>query len=272
MKRLLIGALLAASLACKQSPKDAREELAKLGVPFTSEEFIERCGTGPTTLIETFLSAGADPNVVYTSQHSYTPLIAAAAAGRIDIAKQLLKAGARVDLVAEDGRTAVDAASENCKTPEVLKFLIDQGGRAGETSLLRALWNVEAHPMDCSHATVGYLLDAGADPDQRDTKGSTALMVAADRADTESVRLLLLHKADVNVQAGPYRWTALQVACKRALTDRRPSTLEIVKALLKAGADPNLKDSFGQNAMEGLGPPSVTGYLNPIREAISSPR
>src|SRR5262249_61846916 len=113
MKRAVCALLLAAALSCKQSPKDAREELAKLGVPFTSEEFIMRCGTGPTNLIETFLAAGADPNVTYVSQHSYTPLIAAASAGRIDHAKQPLKAGARIDAVAHDGRTALDAGPGN---------------------------------------------------------------------------------------------------------------------------------------------------------------
>lgn len=274
MKRAVCASLVLAAVAvsCKQSPKDAREQLAKLGVPFTSEEFIGRCGFGPTTLIETFLAAGADPNVMYTSQKSYTPLIAAASAGRVDIAGQLLKAGARVNLVGEDGRTAVDAASENCKRPDMVKFLIDHGGRAGEKSLFTALWNVEAHPLDCSHANIGYLLEAGADPDQRDTKGMTILMVAADRVDTESVRLLLQHKANVNIQAGPYRWTALHLACRRALADRQPSTLEILQALLRAGADPNVKDALGQNALESLGEPSVTPNLNPLREAISRPR
>jgi ankyrin repeat protein len=272
MKKAAFAAVFALIVSCKQSPKDAREELAKLRVPFTSEEFIMRCGMGPTTLITTFLAAGADPNVTYESEHTYTPLISAATAGRVDIAKQLLKAGARLDQVGADGRTAVDAAAENCKNAETVKFLIEQGGRAGENSLFKAIWNVEAHPLDCSHSTIGYLLQAGANPNQRDTKGMTALMVAADRADTETVRLLLRYKADVNNQAGPYRWTALHIACRRSLGDRQPSTLEIVKDLLKAGADPNIKDSFGQNAMASLGSPSFTPNLNPVREAISRPR
>jgi len=272
MKRVLCAALLAVAVSCKRSPKDAREELAKLRVPFTSEEFIARCGTGPTTLIDTFLLAGADSNVIYESERSYTPLISAASAGRVDVARQLLKAGARLDLVGADGRTAVDAASENCRNAEMVKFLFEQGGRAGENSLLKALWSAEAHPMDCSHASIDYLLRAGADPNQSDSKGMTALMVAADRKDTEAVRLLLRYKADVNTQAGPYRWTALHVACKRSLADRQPSTLEILKDLLKAGADPNIKDAFGQNAMASLGSPSYTPYLDPLREAISRPR
>jgi ankyrin repeat protein len=272
LKRLFLCLLLAAAVACKRSPKEAREELAKLGVPYTSEEFITRCGFGPTSLIETFLLAGADPNAMYTSQHSYTPLIAAAEAGRIDIAKQLLKAGARADLVAEDGRTALDAAGGNCKSPEMVKFLIDQGCRPGKQGLFPVLWNLEAHPMDCSHANLVYLLEAGADPNEKNTQGLTLLMLAADRNDAESVHLLLQKRPDVNAQGGPYRWTALHYAVKRAQADRKPDTLPIVQDLLKAGADPNLKDSFGQNALQGLGPPSLSPYLSPIREAITSPR
>lgn len=269
MKRILCCALVAAALSCKRSPKDAREELARLGVPFTSEEFILRCGTGPTTLIETFLVAGADPNVVV---ESYTPLMAAAGAGRMDIAEQLFKAGARPDVAAADGRNALDVAAGNCKKPEMVKFLADKGVRPNDGALITALWNVQSHPMDCSHATIAHLLDAGADPNQRDTKGTTALMLAADRVDTESVRLLLQKKPDVNVRGGPWRWTALHIACRRAAADRKPNTLEIVQQLLKAGADPNLTDSFGQNALNSLGSASTAPYLNPIRDAINGTR
>ena len=273
VKKVLAFLALAACLACRRSPADAREELAKLGVPFTSEEFIARCGQGPTHLIETFLVAGADPNVVYDGpQSSSTPLMAAAGAGRLDIAKQLLKAGARADLVAGDGRSALDAAAANCKHPEVVKFFMDQGAKPGRQTLFRALWDAESHRMDCSHATIQYLLEAGADPDELDTKGQTPLMVAADRNDKESVDLLLAKKADVNIQAGPYHWTALHMACGRAVANHRPETLEIVQALLKAGADPNLKDSFGRSALQMLGPPSAAPNLNPIRDAITSPR
>ncbi len=269
MKRLGCLLLLALALSCKRSPQDAREELAKLSVSFTAEEFIMRCGRGPKSLIETFLIAGADPNVVVMS---YTPLMAAAEAGRVDIAEQLLKAGARADLAAENAKNALDVAAGNCKKPEMVKFLADKGVHPGEKTLVTALWNLEAHPMDCSHATIAYLLDAGANPNQRDAKGQTPLMLAADRVDTESVHLFLQKNPDVNMQGGPWRWTALQIACKRAVADRQPSTLAIVKELLKAGADPNLTDSFGQNALASLGPPFSTPYLNPIRDALNGTR
>ncbi len=269
MRRLFWCTLTAVALACKQSPRDARQELAQLNVPFTKEEFVGRCARGPTTLIDTFLAAGADPNVVVTDGLSYTPLMAAAEAGRADIAQQLFRAGARADFRAEDGRTALNLAAANCKKPEMVKLLLDKGARPDEQSLFTALWNVEAHPMDCSHATFAHLLDAGADPNRRNTKGQTPLMVAADAIDTESVHLLLQKNPDVNLQGGPWRWTALQFACKRALADRQPSMLAIVKELLKAGADPNLTDSFGQTALASLGPPSATPELNPIRNAIT---
>ncbi len=265
----LVVFAVTSAFACKQSPSDARKELARLDVPFTSEEFIMRCARGPTTLVDTFLAAGADPNVVVTDQLSYTPLMASAEAGRVDIAQQLFRAGARADFRAEDGRTALNVAAANCKKPEMVKLLLDKGARPDEQSLFTALWNVEAHPRDCSHATVAYLLDGGADPNQRDTKSLTPLMVAADRNDAESVHLLLQRKPDVDLQSLPYRWSALHFACRRARADRQPSMLAIVQELLKAGANPNLTDSFGNAALASLGPPSATPELNPIREAIA---
>ena len=83
MKKRLLCTCALIAFACKQSPKDARQELAKLNVPFTADEFVMRCARGPTTLIDTFLVAGADPNVVVVEgQETVTPLMAAAVAGR----------------------------------------------------------------------------------------------------------------------------------------------------------------------------------------------
>jgi len=264
--------LVAAVFACRQTPQGARQELARLNVPFTSEEFIARCGRGPTTLIATFLVAGADPNVAVTGPRSSTPLMGAADGGRLDVARQLLQAGARADFRADDGRSPLDVAAANCKRPEMVKLLIDAGARPGEQSLFLALWSSEQHATACSRANLAYLLEAGADVNQRNAKGQTVLMLAADRNDAETVHLFLQHKPDIDLQGGPYRWSALQVACSRARADRRPSTLPIIQELLRAGANPNLIDAYGQTVLSSLGPPSLTPELNPIRNAITGTR
>lgn len=274
MRRGIVAALLVcsmgAALGCKRSPKEAREELARLNVPFTSEEFIVRCMRGPTSVIETFFAAGADPNVIIGDVGpSYTPLIAAAEAGRVDIAGMLIQAGARPDLQTPDGRTALGAAAGHCKSPQMVRLLLDKGARPSTADLFRSLQDIEAHPLDCGGANLQYLLDASADVNGRNAEGLTLLMMAAERADVASVHEILRHRPALDLQVGRYRWTALQLACRRALADRSPEALPIVVDLLKAGANPNLTDAFEKSALESLGPSSYSPELDPLREALS---
>src|SRR6056297_1767082 len=77
---------------------------------------------------------------------------------------------------------------------------------------------------------VARLLEDGADPDSPDTDGTTPLMLAAARDDTEVVQHLLEAGADPN-RARPDRTTALLVAVDGGAT----GTLEL---LLATGVDP----------------------------------
>ncbi len=270
MRRVLlafgIGALFALP-ACKQSPKEARRELATLNVPFTAEEFVMRCMRGPTTLVDTFLAAGADPNVVVgEGRETFTPLMAAAEDGRVDIAKQLLKAGAKPDFHTDAGRSALDIAAENCTKPDMVKFLLDRGARPGEQSLFLAIAHSGRRQSECSQANLAYLLGGGADVNQRNKQGITPLMFAADRNDLDAVRFILRHKPRLDLQGGPYNWSALQYAVKYAMNDGRPSSLPIIKELLRAGANPNLRDRSGESTLAGV--PPFMKQLDPIREAL----
>lgn len=70
---------------------------------------------------------------------------------------------------------------------------------------------------------------------------SNALPAAAFYSDTAVVREILAYPVDLD-QQGPFKDTALMLAADRGLAD-------VVKALLKAGADPHLVDEFGRNAL-----------------------
>ena len=61
-----------------------------------------------------------------------------------------------------------------------------------------------------NHTRIQTLLDAGADPNTRD-EYPTVLILAADKADEATIRLLLSHKANVNA-IGAYGCPALQYA------------------------------------------------------------
>ncbi|HTD52072.1 MAG TPA: ankyrin repeat domain-containing protein [Thermoanaerobaculia bacterium] len=253
--------------ACRTTPDEAREELAKLNVPYTSDEFVLRCGRGPTNVVALFLIAGGDPNVeVALERYVFTPLMAAAQGGRLDIAKQLVEAGARPDLRTSDGSSALDIAAADCRAPEMVQFLLAKGARPTEQCLFLAVKHELFQQSQCGLAGLEALIGAGAKVDQRRrTDHLTPLMLAADNNDLEAVRTLLRHGANPNLRGGSYDFSPLRIAVMRAMNKGRPDQLEVVKALVAAGADVNQSDRDGGTILSGLGP---SPGLQPIREVL----
>jgi ankyrin repeat protein len=93
------------------------------------------------------------------------------------------------------------------------------------------------------HAAVAeYLLDAGAAIDAKDSSGRTALMYASSGPFSETVGLLLERGAEVNAQGTLEGFTPLMTAAAEGLAD-------VVRVLLGAGADRNIKDVDGDTAL-----------------------
>lgn len=101
--------------------------------------------------------------------------------------------------------------------------LINARGPDGSTPFMYAIVYTNA-------ATVGRLLQMGADPNAHNDANTTALMWAARYLD--KVTLLIAHGADVNAKSDEFR-TPLMIAA------RRPGDAPIVKLLLDHGANPN---------------------------------
>ncbi len=91
---------------------------------------------------------------------------------------------------------------------------------------------------------VSALLDAGADIDALDNHGQTALMNAAHRGDAALVQALVDRQASLNNTA-KLRLTALMLA----VIANRPG---VVRILIAAGADPEIKGSSGEFACTPL--------------------
>ena len=90
-------------------------------------------------------------------------------------------------------------------------------------------------------AEVRRLLDDGADPNQADADGWTALMTAARKGHTQIVKALLDGGANPN-HAAANSGTALIYAAIRGHT-------QIAKALLDSGANPNQTDAYDRTAL-----------------------
>ena len=101
--------------------------------------------------------------------------------------------------------------------------LLNARGPEGSTPFMYAVLYSDA-------ATLERLMEQGADPNQRNDAGASALMWAA--LDLEKTRVLVAHGADVNARSENAR-TPLMIAAGR------PGGAPIVKLLLAHGANPN---------------------------------
>jgi ankyrin repeat protein len=101
--------------------------------------------------------------------------------------------------------------------------VLNARGPEGSTPFMYAVLYTDAK-------TIERLIQQGADPNQRNDAGATALMWAS--LDLEKTRALIAHGADVNAQSQDFR-TPLMIAAGR------PGGAPIVKLLLDHGANPN---------------------------------
>lgn len=138
--------------------------------------------------------------------------------------------------------------SEACETgdPARVALLLERGASAA------AVGERAAQPIVCaarsgSAECVRLLLEAGADPDARDSLGRTALMSAGS---AEVVRVLLAAGADRDA-TDPYGNDALHAAVESACGPNgcEPARFDVAKALVDAGADMGRLDEFGKNRL-----------------------
>jgi len=205
---------------------------------------------GSASMVARLLEAGANPNAALALGE--TPLMAAARSGNPEIVKRLLAKGADANARAARGQTALMWAAAQ-KHPAVVKVLLAHGAdvharseawsqmmavpphghdgynrmipHGGDTALMFA-----ARAGDLASARL--LVAAGANVNDADAWGVSAMVLAAHPGYGELVEFLLEKGADANMaEAG---FSALHIAIMRR--DEK-----IVSALLAHGADPNAR-------------------------------
>jgi len=203
---------------------------------------------GSPAMVRRLLQAGAHPNLALLLGE--TPLMIASRSGNADVVTQLIDKGANVNTRGPRGQTALMWAVAE-QHPAVVQVLLSRGAdiRArsdesgqvmavpphgkpeynrmipfgGETALMFA-----ARVGDLASAKV--LLAAGANVNDADAWGVSAMVLAAHSGFTEMVELLLDKGADANA-TGP-GFTALHEAIMRRDEN-------MVTALLAHGGNPN---------------------------------
>ena len=238
-------------------------------------ELISAAAAGDTSKVMQILNSGVNVNATFARDDSElsgkTALMAAAARGRSDLVQTLIKRGATVNLKHYSGETALmfAAGSGNVST---VKALLDAGAdvdvivgspHAGEFTPLSVAIHTD-HPQrfeiariliaakavvnpkapfvisPLMHALedlemVKLLIDHGADVNQKNFRGATALMGAAVGRDPAVVRFLIEKGADVKARDQDGN-TALMAAESQQTMVHVEERDEIVKLLKRAEA------------------------------------
>jgi len=215
------------------------------------------CTNGNAAMVTLLLKAGADPNAARSTGE--TPLMTASRTGSMEAVKALLARGARVEAKEpQEGQTALMWAISE-RHADIARVLIEQQAdvhartTSGFTPLLFA-----ARVGDL--ASTRMLLDAGGDANEASSDGTSALLVATVRGHANVAMFLLDRGADPNASRTGY--TALHWAAGvwetelngangiitqaddgewNTLGGVKAGKLELVKALLAHGANPNAR-------------------------------
>ena len=205
---------------------------------------------GSGRMVRALLAAGADPDLGLLSGE--TPVMVAARAGGADVVAQLALAGADLDRRGSRGQTALMWAVAQ-HHPDVVAALVSYGA---DIRLRSAVWGqvmgVPPHGQygynreilhggntalmfaarDGDLASARILVDAGADVDDTNAWGVSAVTLAAHSGYRELVAFLLDRGADPDADEAGFG--ALHEAAMRRDAD-------LTAVLLEHGADPNIR-------------------------------
>ena len=191
-------------------------------------------GSSNTLIVRALLENGANVNAMDTDK--FTPLHAACDEGDIEVAKLLLENGANVELLNQDEESPLYVAlyGENekvskllfDKVPELVNKIVKPCSGSYPIHLVSEQGNEEMLKM---------LLEKGANCSVKDKFGMEPIHHAAKKGHLNIVKLLIQRNRNLTKSINKARQTALHLSVKF-------KDIEIVKELLKSGAQINVQD------------------------------
>ena len=169
-----------------------------------------------------------------------TPLMHAAAYGSIEAMKLLLEAGADVNAANDFNATALLWCARD---PDKARLLIEHGADVNAQSKQGRTPLMLASMRDGGSDIVALLLAKGANPKAKDNRKETALGLAAETGDVQTMRLLIDKGADI----GSLNWEG-ETPVLQAVKSMRP---EAVRLLIEKGADVNVATNWYPSVRHG---------------------
>nr|HEV8008582.1 ankyrin repeat domain-containing protein [Bradyrhizobium sp.] len=183
-------------LLARGAPIDARNLAGATALYFAAEG-------SHISIAQRLIERGAD--VKLTGRSGISPIAAASYAGNDVIVEALLAHGADERVADETGKPPIIYAAAGARFDIVKRLLarnIDINARYSNdlTLLMWASGPDEKAPEAQAVQIISYLLDAGAHVDDRDDRGRTALMIAAEGSHEGIVNLLVARGADASLK------------------------------------------------------------------------
>ncbi len=261
-----------------------RNDLEKLQNLDESGENLENLETGRTPLfwaavlghakiVDYLIRRGANVNFA-ESESGNTALLAAASQGNAESIQALIHAGAELAIQNKAGETILTAAVRG-NNLELTQFLVSTGRHHGidlvsiTPKLLHLALVKQLRRGVEKQDVVEFLIEVGANINERDERGTTPLMLAARIGGSETIKFLLEKGANLNVKDNfgeNCLWVALNAGridtfttlvnanADVELRNRDGHTLlasaidrmhpELVECLLDAGANADAKSSY----------------------------
>nr|BAE01031.1 unnamed protein product [Macaca fascicularis] len=163
----------------------------------------------------------------------------AAREGNVKVLRKLLKKGRSVDVADNRGWMPIHEAAYH-NSVECLQMLInaDSSENYIKMKTFEGFCALHLAASQGHWKIVQILLEAGADPNATTLEETTPLFLAVENGQIDVLKLLLQHGANVNGSHSMCGWNSLHQASFQ-------ENAEIIKLLLKKGANKECQDDFG---------------------------